>query len=77
MTVGADALKARVVTALMDGAPFCDGGLDASGVGAVKNFGSPVDVTVGKEAARADLSVSAEIVDRNNDSGVLHPLRLR
>ena len=77
MTIGTYALKARVVTALINSAPFCDGGLDASGVGAVKNFGSPVDMAVGEEATRADLSISAEIVDGYNDSGVLHPLRLR
>ncbi len=46
MTVGADALKARVVTALIDGTPFCVGGLDAGSVGAENDFGSPVNVTV-------------------------------
>ena len=48
VTTGANALKARVVTALVNCAPFCDSGLDASGVGAIKNFGSPVDVAVGE-----------------------------
>ena len=76
MTVGADALKARVVTALIDGTPFCDGGLDAGGIGAVDNFGSAVDVAVGEEAARADLSINAETDDGYKDSGVLNPLRL-
>ena len=48
VTTGANALKARVVTALVNSAPLCDCGLDASGVGAIKNFGSPVDVAVGE-----------------------------
>ena len=76
MAVGAYALKARLVAALIDSAPFCDGGLDAGGIGAVDNFGSTVDVAVGEEAARADLSVNAKIVDGNNDPGMLNPLRL-
>ena len=77
VTIGTYALKARVVTALINSAPFCDGGLDASAVGAVNNFGSSVDMAVGQEATRADLSINAKIVDGYNDSGVLYPLRLR
>ena len=48
MRIGAYALKARVIAALVNSAPFRDSGLDAGGVGAVKNFGSPVDMAVGE-----------------------------
>ena len=46
VTVGADALKASVVTALIDSASFCDGGLNASGIGAEYDFGSSVNMTI-------------------------------
>ena len=46
VTVGANALKTSVIAALIDGAPFCDGGLDTGGVGAENDFGALVDVTV-------------------------------
>ena len=77
MAIGTYALKARVVAALINSAPFCDGGLDAGGVGAINNLGSSVDMAVGQEATRADLSINAKIVDGDNDSKVLNPLRLR
>ena len=75
MTVGADALKTRVIAALIDSAPFSDGGLDAGGIGTVNYFGSSVNMAIRKEAARADLSINAETVDGYNDSRVLNPLR--
>ena len=77
MADGAYALKARLVTALIDSAPFCDGGLDAGSIGAVNYFGSTVNMAERQESTRADLSINAKIVDEYNDSGVLHPLRLR
>ena len=46
VTVGANALKAGVVSALVNSAPFGDGGLDACGVGAEDNFGSAVNVAI-------------------------------
>ena len=46
MTVGANALKAGVVTALVDSAPFGDGGLDACGVGAEDDFGPAINVAI-------------------------------
>ena len=46
VTVGAYALKASVVPALINSAPFGDGGLDACGVGAEDNFGSAVNVAI-------------------------------
>ena len=46
MTVGANSLKAGVVSALVNSAPFGDGGLDACGVGAEDNFGSAVNVAI-------------------------------
>ena len=76
MAVGADALKARVVTALIDSTPFCDGGLDAGGIGTVNYFGTSVNMAIRKEAAGADLSINAQIADGYNDSGMLNPLRL-
>ena len=76
MTVGADALEAGFVTALIDSSSFCDGGLDTGGIGAKDDFRSSINMAIGEEAARANLSVDAEIVDRNYDSRVLHPLWL-
>ena len=46
VTVGAYALKASVVPALINSAPFGDGGLDACGVGAEDDFGPAVNVAV-------------------------------
>ena len=46
MAVGANALKAGVIAALINSAPFGDGGLDARGVGAEDDFGSAINVAV-------------------------------
>ena len=46
MTVGANALKTGVVAALIDSAPFGDGGLDACGVGANDDFGPAINVAI-------------------------------
>ena len=46
VTVGADALKAGVIAALIDSASFCDGGLETGGIGAGNDFGSSVDMTI-------------------------------
>ena len=76
MAVGANALKTGIVMALIDSAPFGDGGLDARGVGAEDDFGSAINVAVGNEAAWAELSFIAETVDRDNNARVLDPLWL-
>ena len=47
MTVGANTLKTSVISALIDGAPFCYGGLKTGGVGAENDLGSSVHMTVG------------------------------
>ena len=46
VTVGAYALKASVVPALINSAPFGDGGLDACGDGAEHGFRSAINVTI-------------------------------
>ena len=46
MAVGANALKAGVIAALINSAPFGDGGLDARGVGAENDFGSAINVAI-------------------------------
>ena len=76
MAMGANALKTGVIAALIDSAPFGDGGLNARGIGAENNFRSAVNMTVGYEATGADLSLSAETVDGYNDTRVLNPLWL-
>ena len=76
MAVGANALKTGVIAALIDSAPFGDGGLNARGIGTENDLRSAVDMTVGYEATGAKLSLSAETVDGDNDTRVLDPLWL-
>ena len=76
MAIGANALKTGVIAALINSAPFGDGGLNARGIGTENDFRSAVNVTVGYEATGAELSLSAETVDRYNDTRVLDPLWL-
>ena len=76
VAVGANALKTGVIAALIDSAPFGDGGLNARGIGTENDFRSAVNVTVGYEATGAELSLSAETVDGYHDTRVLNPLWL-
>ena len=76
MAMGANALKTGVIAALIDSAPFGDGGLNARGIGTESDFRSAVNMTVGYEATGAELSLSAETVDGYNDTRVLDPLWL-
>ena len=46
MTIGAYALEAGVIPALIYSAPFGDGGLDACGVGAEDDFGPAINVAI-------------------------------
>ena len=76
MTGGTDALKAGLISALVNCAPLGNGALKARGIGAKDDLGTPVDVAEGEKSARAKLSIKAQAVDGYNDTGVLKPLRL-
>ena len=47
VTAGADTLKASVVAALINGAPFCYSGLKTGGIGAEDDFRPSVNMTLG------------------------------
>ena len=46
VTVGTDALKASVVSALINSASFCYDGLETGGIGAKNDFRSSVNMTI-------------------------------
>ena len=46
VTVGTDALKASVISALINSASFCYRSLEAGGIGAENDFGSSVNMTI-------------------------------
>ena len=76
VTGGADALEASFITALVNSSALGDGILRTGCIRAKYNLCPSVDMTVREQTTWTKLGVEAHIGDWDNDTGVLHPLRL-